>query len=111
MMHSGDRLNARYRSLIVAAALASSAALTAIAADRITDSSAAIQAAQRYVAGRCTAQTPCKFRAEREGRQWRVWVRLSKRNARGRVVYPSPAKHIVLFFDMNGNLIRRLEAE
>ena len=83
MMHSASRWNARYRSLMVAAALASSAALAGIAADRITDSAAAIQAAQRYVAGRCTAQTPCRFRAEREGPQWRVWVRLSKRDARG----------------------------
>ncbi len=111
MTHFGGRLNAKHLSRICAAALASSAMFIASAADRISDSAAAIRAAQRYVAGRCTAQTPCRFRAEREGRQWRVWVRLSQRNARGQVVYPRPAKHVILFFDTSGNLIRRLEAE
>jgi hypothetical protein len=87
------------------AALASSAIATALAAEPITDANSAIEAAKRYVKARCTAAAPCKFRPQREGKQWRVWVDLPKRNAR------DAATHIVLFFDMNGNLIRRLETD
>ena len=60
---------------------------------------------------RCTDRTPCRFRAERDGRQWRVWVRFSERNSRGQAVYPSPGKQVVLTFDAGGNLLRRLEVE
>ncbi|HSN21715.1 MAG TPA: hypothetical protein VLS49_13620 [Usitatibacter sp.] len=96
---------------ILIALLGAGAFTAALAGSPITDSASAVDAAKRYVRARCTAETPCRFKPEREGRRWRVWVRLGERNTRGKIVYPSPGKSIVLFFDDAGNLIRRLEAE
>lgn len=89
----------------IAAAVASSAIAVALAADPITDAASAVEAAKRYVKARCTAAAPCRFKPQREGKQWRVRVELPKRNAR------AETGHIVLFFDMDGNLIRRLETD
>lgn len=66
----------------------------------ITDAASAIEVARKYVKGRCTAEKPCKFKPEREGNQWRVWVKL-----------PNPGGSLVLYFDTKGNLLRRLEAD
>jgi hypothetical protein len=101
----------RLAFLIALGAICVGGAFRAAAAEPIGDRAAAIRVAQAYMKARCTDRTPCKFRSERDGRQWRVWVRLSERNSRGRVVYPSPGKQIVLTFDASGNLIRRLEVE
>jgi hypothetical protein len=39
----------------------------------ITDTESAIRAAKNYTKGRCTAETPCTYKPEHEGKQWRVW--------------------------------------
>lgn len=83
----------------------------AVAAEPIADRASAIRVARTYLKARCTDRMPCRFRSERDGKQWRVWVRLGELDSRGRAVYPSPGKQIVLFFDRSGNLIRRLEVE
>ena len=87
----------------MAACLAVLAGGQAIAAEAIKSPGAAIEAAKKYVKGRCTA-SPCKYRAQRDGPQWRVWVDLP---AQGK----TPGGHIVLYFDREGNLIRRLEGD
>ena len=71
----------------------------------IRDAASAVEAAKRYVRGRCTAEAKCTFKAEREGKQWRVWVQPAKRGS------SRDAASVILFFDTNGNLIRRLEGE
>lgn len=101
----------RLALLIAIGAICAGGAIRAAAAEPIGDRAAAVRAAQGYLKGRCTDRTPCRFRSERDGRRWRVWVRLGERNARGQAVYRSPGKQIVLTFDANGNLIRRLEVE
>ncbi len=87
------RLTAR-----IAAVLCLSAAPFAFA--DITDAASAVETAKKYVKARCTAEKPCKFKPEREGNQWRVWVKL-----------PNPGGSLVLYFDTKGNLLRRLEAD
>jgi hypothetical protein len=101
----------RIALLIAIGAICAGRAIGAAAAEPVGDRAAAIRAAQTYMKARCSDRTPCRFRSERDGRQWRVWVRLSERNSRGQAVYPSPGKQVVLTFDANGNLIRRLEVE
>ena len=66
---------------------------------------AAIETAKRYTKGRCTAQTPCAYKPQREGKQWRVWVVRTEKGGR------KDARTLVLYFDLNGNLIRRIEGE
>jgi hypothetical protein len=66
---------------------------------------AAIEAAKRYTKGRCTTETPCTYKPQREGKQWRVWVARTERSGR------KDARTVVLYFDLNGNLIRRIEGE
>ena len=87
--------------LAIVLALCSSAVL-AQSENRITSKATAIEAAKRYMKTRCTAQAPCTFKAEHEGRQWRVWVRPANRKSGGTVV---------LYFDEDGSLKRRLEAD
>lgn len=101
----------RLALLIAMAAICAGGAIRAGAAEPIRDRAAAVRTAQAYMKARCAERTPCRFRAERDGRQWRVWVRLSERGSRGQAVYPSPGKQVVLTFDASGNLIRRLEVE
>ena len=101
----------RLALLIALAAACTGGAPGAAAGEPIADRGAALRTAQTYMRARCTDRTPCRFRAERDGRQWRVWVRFSERNSRGQAVYPSPGKQVVLTFDASGNLLRRLEVE
>jgi len=95
------------RSGVLAAAVALTVSLgVAAESTEITDAASATRAAKRYTKGRCTAETLCTYKPEREGSQWRVWVQVTKRNA------PSdPRSSIVLFFDAKGNLLRRLDAD
>ena len=52
---------------------------SAAAADlKITDKASAVDAAKRYLKTRCTAETPCTFKPEHEGKQWRVWVQQTR---------------------------------
>lgn len=77
----------------------------------ITDDASAIAAAKRYLKARCTVETPCTFKPEHEGRQWRVWVQLTKRHAANQAPRPYPGGTLILYFDAKGNLTRRLEAD
>ena len=81
------------------------------AGSEITDASSAVEVAKRYVKGRCTAETPCTYRPEREGKQWRVWVQLTKRDAANQAPRPYPGGTLILYFDAKGNLLRRLEGD
>jgi len=94
-------------SILAALALALPAFARADSA-KIADKASAIEAAKRYTRGRCTSQAPCTFRAEREGRQWRVWVHLSRRDPE-RGAAPDSERYVILFFDADGALIRRVE--
>ncbi len=78
-------------------------------AAKIADEAAAVKAAKAYAKGRCTAESPCTYRARREGRQWNVWVQLTKRSRPGAA--PSAAGHLILYFDAEGNLVRRIEGD
>lgn len=101
----------RLALLIALGAICAGGAIRAAAAEPIGDRAAAVRAARTYMKARCTDRTPCRFRSERDGRRWRVWVRMGERNSRGQTVYPSPGKQVVLSFDADGSLIRRLEVE
>jgi hypothetical protein len=94
-------------------ALAGLAAVVALAADGpgISDNASAIEAAKRWLKARCTNETPCTFKPEHEGKQWRVWVQLTKRNAPNQASRPYPGGTLILYFDESGNLTRRLEGE
>lgn len=74
------------------------ASLGAVAA-KIVDEASAIEAAKRYTKAKCTTQAPCAFKARREGKQWNVWVQFPKQG------------HVVLYFDAEGSLVRRIEGE
>ncbi len=93
--------------------LAAGVAATAFSADGagITDAASAIEVAKRYVKARCTPDTPCRFKPEREGKQWRVWVQLTRRDAPNQAPRPYPGGTLILYFDAKGNLLRRLEGD
>ena len=91
--------------------LTASAATFAAADSKITDNASAVDAAKRYLKTRCTAETPCTFKPEHEGKQWRVWVQLTKRNSPNGAPRPYPGGTLILYFDADGSLKRRLEAE
>jgi hypothetical protein len=101
---------ARLRGLAAAVISAASVAFAA-SEGRIIDGASAIDAAKRYLKARCTVETPCRFKPEHEGKQWRVWVQLTKRSsANGRpVAYPGGT--LILYFGEDGSLKRRLEGE
>ena len=85
----------------------------AVAADstQITDEASAIAAAKRYTKARCTSKTPCEFRARREGKQWNVYVEFTKRNDPREIAQKYPGGHVILYFNQQGQLVRRLEGE
>jgi hypothetical protein len=78
---------------------------------RIESEAMAVEAAKRYTKARCTAETPCTFKPERDGNQWRVWVQLTRRNSPNQAPHPYPGGTLILYFDINGNLLRRLEGD
>ena len=84
----------------------------AVAAEpgRLTDEASAIAAAKKYVKARCTAETPCHFTPRREGSQWNVLVEFTKRNRQGK---PEryPEGHVLLYFNQEGQLVRRVNGE
>ena len=81
------------------------------AADRLATAADAIETAKKFVRARCTTETPCKYRAEREGSRWRVWVDLTKKHSPRDKAHPYPGGHIVLYFDAGGNLLRRVDGD
>ena len=83
----------------------------AFGADAIVDEASAVAAAKRYTKARCPAETPCTYKARREGKQWNVWVQFTKRSAPGKAALPYPGGHVLLYFDREGNLVRRVEGE
>jgi hypothetical protein len=85
----------------------------AIAAEptQVTDEASAIAAAKRYTKARCTKETPCQFQARREGKQWNVQVEFTKRNNPREVAQRYPGGHVLLYFNQQGQLVRRVEGE
>ena len=81
-----------------------------VQAQPITDSLSAVAAAKRQLRARCVPETPCTFTPQRDGRQWRVWVRFSRRDATGTGT-SARGGQIVLYFDAGGNLLRRLDVD
>ena len=77
----------------------------------VTDEASAIAAAKRYTKARCTAEAPCEFRARREGKQWNVFVEFTKRNRPGEIAQRFPGGHVLLYFNQQGQLVRRVEGE
>ncbi|APV48871.1 hypothetical protein BWI17_03755 [Betaproteobacteria bacterium GR16-43] len=93
---------------ILACVLASSALASA---DAITDQASAIQAAKKYLKARCTTETPCKFKALREGKQWSVFVEFTKRLAPNGEPVGYPGGHATLYFGSEGSLLRYIPGE
>jgi hypothetical protein len=77
----------------------------------ITDPASAISAAKRYTKASCNAATPCTYKAQREGKQWRVVVKLTKRNSPRGAARSYAGGEMFLYFDPQGHLIRRLGGE
>lgn len=77
----------------------------------ITDTASAILAAKRYTKASCNAVTPCTYKAQREGKQWRVRVTLTKRHSPRDAARPYAGGELFLYFDTSGNLIRKINAE
>lgn len=77
----------------------------------ITNEASAIAAAKRYTKSRCTKDTPCTYRARREGKQWNVFVEFTKRNQPGQAPQRYPGGHILLYFDQQGALVKRVEGQ
>jgi hypothetical protein len=77
----------------------------------VTDEASAIAAAKRYTKARCAVETPCTFKARREGKQWNVWVEFTKRNRPGDKPQPYPGGYVLLYFDAEGYLVRRVEGQ
>lgn len=94
----------------LAFALAVLLAPAALAGEPIRTREEATDAARRWMKARCNAQTPCTYKPEHEGRQWRVWVQLTRRDAQGKP-RPFPGGTVILYFDEAGNLLRRLEGD
>ena len=96
----------RFTSSIVA--LAASAVVWANS-DRVTDEASAIALAKKYVKAQCT-ETPCHFTPRREGSQWNVLVEFTKRNEAGKFDR-YPGGHVLLYFNREGQLVRRVKGE
>lgn len=79
------------------------------ASSRVTDEASAVAAAKKYTRGRCTMETSCEFKARREGKQWNVLVRFSDRTRPGAKAQPSG--HLLLYFNEEGELVKRVERE
>jgi hypothetical protein len=78
---------------------------------QVTDEASAIAAAKRYSRARCTVETPCTFTPRREGKHWNVWVEFTKRNSPREKPQPYHGGHVILYFDGEGHLVRRIEGE
>ena len=81
------------------------------AAEPVNSATSATEAAKRLMKARCAGETLCRYRAERDGKQWRVWVHFAKRNAAHAGARPVADGYVVLYFDAHGTLIRRVEGE
>lgn len=104
------RLMRSIGSLLSITVVSSSLAVAAESA-QVTDEASAIAAAKRFTKARCTKETPCEFRARREGSQWNVMVEFSKRNNPREIAQRHPGGHVLLYFNQQGQLVRRVEGE
>jgi hypothetical protein len=77
---------------------------------RVTDEASAIAAAKKYVKAQCAAEKPCHFKPRREGSQWNVLVEFTKRNEAGNLER-YPGGHVLLYFNQEGQLVRRVKGE
>lgn len=114
---AGPRLNLGVRRLMrsIGYFLSITVVLTSLAvaaeSTQLTDEASAIAAAKRYTKARCTKERPCEFRARREGKQWNVMVEFSRRNNPREIAQRYPGGHVLLYFNQQGQLVRRVEAE
>jgi hypothetical protein len=76
----------------------------------VTDEASAIAAAKKYTKAKCN-ETPCTYRPRREGSQWNVWVEFTRRHAPGEKPRPYHGGHVILYFDAEGHLVRRIQGE
>jgi hypothetical protein len=93
--------------ILAAIALAAASLAAGAESNGITDAESAVRAAKRFTKGQCTAKVPCTYKAQRDGKQWRVWVKQTKAEAAS----AGARRTVVLYFDSNGTLLRRLEAD
>lgn len=77
----------------------------------VPDEASAIAAAKKYTKAKCTVETPCTYRPRREGKQWNVWVEFTKRHTPGEKPQPYHGGHVILYFDAEGHLVRRIQGE
>ncbi len=77
----------------------------------INSKAAAIAVAKQYTKGKCTPQTPCVYDAQREGKNWRVYVRFTMRNSPREPAFHYPGGDTTLYFDEQGALVRRFDGE
>jgi hypothetical protein len=77
----------------------------------ITDKASAVETAKHYMRGKCKPEAPCTYKAKREGRQWNVWVQLPSPAAPRQTRRSAPGGYVVLYFDADGNLLKRIEGE
>lgn len=77
---------------------------------RVTDEASAIAAAKRYTKAQCT-DTPCHYRPRREGKQWNVWVDFTRRDRPGARPQTYHGGHVILYFNEEGQLVRRIKGE
>ena len=96
---------------VLSIALLSAVPLAAAQSARITDEASAIAAAKRYTKAQCTEATPCEYRARREGKQWNVMVEFSTRTRKNEVSNKYPGGHVLLYFNEQGQLLRRVQGE
>ena len=90
--------------------LCSAAPAVADESTRVADEASAVAAAKRYTKAQCT-DTPCHYRARREGRQWNVWVDFTRRERPGAKPQPYHGGHVILYFNEEGQLVRRIKGE
>jgi hypothetical protein len=77
----------------------------------VTDEASAIAAAKKYTKAQCTVQKPCTYRPRREGSNWNVWVEFTKRSSPTEKPQPYHGGHVILYFDAEGHLVRRIQGE
>ena len=98
------------RVYLLAAGLFCAASAWSNESSRVTDEASAIAAAKKYTKAQCT-ETPCQYRPRREGKQWNVWVEFTRRDRPGAKPLPYDGGHVILYFNEEGQLVRRIKGE
>jgi hypothetical protein len=104
------RLIMRCVRTISGTALLSASAVVWANSVRVADEASAIAVAKKYVKAQCTTEAPCHFTPRREGSHWNVLVEFTKRNAAGKLDR-YPGGHVLLYFNQEGQLVRRVKGE